>query len=472
MTVRAGILLLTLVLPLPLSSAERDQLPTVLKKVEPEYGPQISGFFVDPTDVEITIDQTGVPFALKSSSGLPDNVVQALAQWRYRPYRKNGHDVAFSTKLIVPIRRPITPAIEQNSRPVWRPEDQQVRDAVKLGKELDAEGAAKLAQDLPQAEAMSHPRTSLLIYYARLLPDPATARQERAKLIAWLIENYPDDEILGSPAAIINASGEPLADPDAQAQEKQVWLNAVKNSAGNVKITEHAVNFLRTADPSKAAQLVTALTAWPDSHRWLGNIYALAALEVNARDPGNGKAIGVDETGRSAAFAKSAQAALLASNDPRAVLSAMMTVFKARASLSKAQLWRPEHQAFCERLLEHTKQIYSATSATCSDVPAKEDEGVQVPVKVDQRIQQAKLKKKAEPHYPQEARSRRIQGTVAFSVIIDPTGHVQQIELLSGPLALYSTTRQAIMQWEWFPTLVNGRPVEVSARIETNFALQ
>jgi hypothetical protein len=45
--------------------------------------------------VEVVIDQQGVPFSVKSATSLPDNVVQALAKWRFRPGRRNGAPVGY-----------------------------------------------------------------------------------------------------------------------------------------------------------------------------------------------------------------------------------------------------------------------------------------------------------------------------------------------------------------------------------------
>jgi TonB family protein len=455
-----------------LLAADRIETPVMITHADPNYGNLTSGYLVDVAEVRIALDAAGAPFALNSSVGLPDNVVEALAQWRYRPYKKNGHSVPCSFSITLPFRRPITPFIERHIRPAWSPNDDRVREAVEKGKQLNAEQAAQMEQDLPRAEALGHPRTSLLIYYAKGLPDASKARSARGELITWLIENYPEDEILGSPAAIINASGEPLADPDARAQAKQLWAAAWEKAANNADIAEHAVNFLRAADPGRAVQILLGVKDWAPRNAWIGNAYGLAALRVSALDPVHGRAVAIDDSAPRVELAQTIQAALLRSDEGKVVLSAMATVESAHASLEKAQLWTPEQQEFCQHLLEHTKQIYPATSASCDAVEQGSNEEVLQILQEEATDMRPALRKRVPPKYPSAAKSRRIQGTLKFSAVINESGRMEELELLSGPLALYSAGKEAVLQWEFQPAQSNRRPIAVSTNIEVNFRLR
>jgi TonB family protein len=464
-------LLLGICLVCCLLAEDRTQPPVLVTKVDPDYRNLTAGYLVDVAEVQITLDAKGVPFALNSAVGLPDNVVQALSQWRYRPYKKDGRHVPCSFTIKLPIRRAITPFIERHIRPAWAPTDERVREAIEKGKQLTAGEAAQLERDLPQAEALGHPRTSLLIYYAKTAPDAATARAARARLIAWLIQNCPDDEILGSPAAMINASGEPLADAQAQAQAKQLWLDAWAKAANSPTVAEHAVNFLRTVDPGRAIQILFGLRDWPLRNAWIGNVYGLAALGVSALDPGHGRAVAVDDSAPRLRLAQSVQSALLKSDEARNVLSAMATVESAHSSLSKVQLWTPARQEFCQQLLDHTKTVYPATSASC-DAAKQGSKGDALPLAQGKGTDaRAMLRKKVNPTYPSAAKSKRVQGTVKFSAVIDESGQNQQLELVSGPLALYDASRRAVLEWEYSPAQSNGRPIAVSTQIEVNFSL-
>jgi periplasmic protein TonB len=50
-------------------------------------------------------------------------------------------------------------------------------------------------------------------------------------------------------------------------------------------------------------------------------------------------------------------------------------------------------------------------------------------------------------------------------------GHVKRIEIVSGPAFLAAAATEAVKQWVYQPTLLNGKPVEVIAPIDVNFVL-
>src|ERR1700704_5452053 len=91
--------------------------PVAVHQVEPDWGAlQNDSYVVDPVNVELAIDGDGNPFSLTALASLPDNVVHALSQWKYRPGKKDGSNAPFSLVLIVQVRRPINPAMEKSLR--------------------------------------------------------------------------------------------------------------------------------------------------------------------------------------------------------------------------------------------------------------------------------------------------------------------------------------------------------------------
>lgn len=60
---------------------------------------------------------------------------------------------------------------------------------------------------------------------------------------------------------------------------------------------------------------------------------------------------------------------------------------------------------------------------------------------------------------------------VQFNAIIGTDGTIRDLELVSGPLALYPVSRQAVLGWVYRPTRLNGKPVEVMTRIDVNFTM-
>jgi TonB family protein len=88
------------------------------------------------------------------------------------------------------------------------------------------------------------------------------------------------------------------------------------------------------------------------------------------------------------------------------------------------------------------------------------------------RVRAASLIQKVEPVYPPLAQQNGIEGTVRFSIIIDKEGHVSNAQLVTGHPALVEAARNAVMQWMYKPTLLNGQPIEVVLQVDVSFKLQ
>ncbi|MBZ5537787.1 MAG: energy transducer TonB [Acidobacteriia bacterium] len=86
-------------------------------------------------------------------------------------------------------------------------------------------------------------------------------------------------------------------------------------------------------------------------------------------------------------------------------------------------------------------------------------------------VQQAKLIYAPTPVYPPLARSNHIQGAVVLEAIISRDGMVQDLKVESGHPLLVPAAVDAVSQWRYRPTLLNGQPVEVITTITVNFKL-
>lgn len=86
-------------------------------------------------------------------------------------------------------------------------------------------------------------------------------------------------------------------------------------------------------------------------------------------------------------------------------------------------------------------------------------------------VTQANIINRVQPMYPPLARQTRIQGTVKLHAIISKTGTVQQLEVVSGHPLLVQAALDAVRQWRYRPTLLNGEPVEVDTTIDVVFSL-
>jgi protein TonB len=93
------------------------------------------------------------------------------------------------------------------------------------------------------------------------------------------------------------------------------------------------------------------------------------------------------------------------------------------------------------------------------------------PLAVGGDVQMAKLVRKVFPEYPPIARAARIYGVVRLIGTIGKDGTIRGLQLVSGHPMLARAALEAVQQWIYEPTLLNGKPVEVIAPIEVNFTL-
>jgi protein TonB len=91
------------------------------------------------------------------------------------------------------------------------------------------------------------------------------------------------------------------------------------------------------------------------------------------------------------------------------------------------------------------------------------------PIAVSQGVQLALLIHRVEPVYPNFAKQTHREGTVELRAIISTDGAVKDLRVLSGDPVLAQAARDAVAQWRFRPTLLNGVAVEVITFITVNF---
>jgi protein TonB len=94
------------------------------------------------------------------------------------------------------------------------------------------------------------------------------------------------------------------------------------------------------------------------------------------------------------------------------------------------------------------------------------------PVRVGGNIRPPTKTKNINPVYPQIAQSARVQGVVIIEATISPTGKVVDARVLRSIPLLDQAALDAVRQWEYTPTLLNGVPVPVIMTVTVNFTLQ
>jgi len=93
-------------------------------------------------------------------------------------------------------------------------------------------------------------------------------------------------------------------------------------------------------------------------------------------------------------------------------------------------------------------------------------------VSVGGKVQEALLLRQVMPLYPRLAKSGRITGIVRLKAIIGRDGKVENLTLISGHPLLVRAAEDAVSQWVYRPTLLNGVPVEVETDINVTFSLR
>jgi protein TonB len=92
-------------------------------------------------------------------------------------------------------------------------------------------------------------------------------------------------------------------------------------------------------------------------------------------------------------------------------------------------------------------------------------------VMVGGRVKMARLIHCVEPLYPPLARQMHVSGVVELVGIIATDGRIRQLKLLRGSPLLAASALEAVRQWVYDPTLLDGEPVELVATISVIFRL-
>ena len=93
------------------------------------------------------------------------------------------------------------------------------------------------------------------------------------------------------------------------------------------------------------------------------------------------------------------------------------------------------------------------------------------PVRVGGNIKPPTKIKDVAPVYPPIAQSARVQGVVIIEATIGPNGQVQDARVLRSIPLLDQAALDAVKQWEFTPTLLNGVPVPVIMTVTVQFTL-
>jgi TonB family protein len=93
------------------------------------------------------------------------------------------------------------------------------------------------------------------------------------------------------------------------------------------------------------------------------------------------------------------------------------------------------------------------------------------PVRVGGTVKAPKQIKRVDPVYPPMALSARLKGVVILEATIRPDGKVGDVRVLRSIPLLDAAAADAVRQWEYEPTIINGTAVPVITTVAVEFKL-
>jgi TonB family protein len=343
------------------------------------------------------------------------------------------------------------------------------------GRSLSLAEAQELEKGLEKTPEDVGDRIELLSYYTSVPKDLdlVTIRKARVRHILWIVDHDPKSGFglfyVWTGVYHLNCQGDKLADADAFRQVSQLWIDQTKKHTSDATILRHAASALQDCAPDQAEQLLKEA----HDNKGLGDLYANAVLGITGETYQNWGPQGSDPALRQSPFAQKALDILKSTTDPKILVGATRTLL-----LRGANLWADgkldwDYTALGNNLLTRAKLAApddSSLNMLPTTLPKPGEWPVQA-IRVGGNVQSSKIVRRVTPQYPAAARSAGIEGTVRLQVKIDLDGKILDLHAESGPSELIPSAIEAVKQWEYKPTLLNGKPCYVYTLIDVNYTL-
>ncbi|MGH9674881.1 MAG: TonB family protein, partial [Bryobacteraceae bacterium] len=124
--------------------------------------------------------------------------------------------------------------------------------------------------------------------------------------------------------------------------------------------------------------------------------------------------------------------------------------------------------------LEVGKISEAVTVTARSPRPAAPPAAAPARIRVGGHLQATRLLNRVPPTYPDYARDNGIEGTVLMRAVISKDGSLLNLGVINTQVdaTLARAAMDAVSQWRYQPTLLNGQPVEVITTIDVHFRLE
>ncbi|HTZ47887.1 MAG TPA: TonB family protein [Verrucomicrobiae bacterium] len=98
--------------------------------------------------------------------------------------------------------------------------------------------------------------------------------------------------------------------------------------------------------------------------------------------------------------------------------------------------------------------------------------GPAAPLPVGGEVKQAQLLKAVPPVYPALAKAQHVSGSVRIDALIDASGNVEAVKIISGPTLLHRAAIEAVKQWKYSPAMLDGEATSAHLTITVDFHQQ
>lgn len=115
----------------------------------------------------------------------------------------------------------------------------------------------------------------------------------------------------------------------------------------------------------------------------------------------------------------------------------------------------------------------SAKSAAAAQALEAEAKSKATRIRIGGNVEAAKVITKVQPIYPESAKDAGVQATVLLHAVVGMDGRPLQLQVLNSQINpdLARAAAEAVSQWRYQPTLLNGEPVEIDTTIQVKFSL-
>jgi protein TonB len=239
------------------------------------------------------------------------------------------------------------------------------------------------------------------------------------------------------------------SEKSAAAKRAAATSSSTTSSAANSPSAKAAVAALSNK-PSLAANTTTPPNASPESHTSQPN-------SISSSPPSN-----------SSSASNTAQPPPAQPNVASASSNAPSSVAKTATPPAPANASSPAPTAAAAEVVKATVSV-NASPFPSIHVPPDLKSQIS---KQGASLQIGQLISRVEPTYPEDAQRQRIEGVVKLHAIIARDGTIQDIDQMSGPPLLVAAAANAVRQWRYKPTALDGQPVEATESITVTFRLQ